>query len=313
MPERPPADQDHPLRPRGRDDGKGKSASKIYIPYFPGDDGDRSSGFPPSVTWYWCPGIRVLLPDGTLYTGGRLPRDEASSVAVQVANSGSEPAWAKVKLYWTDPTAGFGPPNLHLSPLLTAPFASLRVPVGTVVTTPPVPFTPASDTPDHVCLVAVVSAFGDEPSGSWASGSDCHYAQHNVMIEHLAPEGVTPFRFYVKNPFSEFSARLSVRVAPAPREQTEALARVYRAEPADLDPRDLGLAVGRRPMDPASELELELEPGEREPCQALVAPTALRPGQFGILEVRMTASSPESEQHDRDGGLGLVVFPPERR
>lgn len=298
----------NPLRRRTFETDPEAPDTKIFIPYWPGDDGDRSIGFSAKVTWWWCDGIRIFLPDGTPYTGGTLPRDAASSVAVRVANSGSAPAWASVKAFWTDPSAGFGPPHLGTAPLFTTPFKSLRVPAATTVTTDPVPFTPAGDTPDHICIVAVVSAFGDEPDGTWAVGGDSHYAQHNVNVVHLDPGGVQAVAFFVKNPFPDASARVNVRITSAPLEQLEALSAIYHAEPSDIGQEYVGLSTQGLPMDTAAELELELGPGERSRCHALLAPGVLAPGQFGTVEVRTTASSPK--QPDREGALGLIVFPP---
>jgi len=294
-----------------REPGDPRPDTKVFVPYWSGDDGDRSTGFPSTVTWWWCDGIRIHLPDGTLYTGGVLPRDAASSVSIRVANSGSAPAWASVRTFWTEPAAGFGPPNLRSGPLFTVPFRSLRVPAATTVTTDPVPFTPADDTPDHICIIAVVSAFQDEPDGTWDVATDSHYAQHNVSIVHLDPESAQVVGFTAKNPFPEFDARVTVRIAPAPRERVEALAEVYGAEPVEVDAGSLGVST-ERGGSRGSELEVELGPGAGAECFAVLGPGLVPPGAFSVVEVRTTASSPHSEQPDREGVLGFVVLPPER-
>ncbi len=123
------------------------------------------SRFRPVLSW-WCPGIRITGPDGTLYTGGKLSQDGPSSIAVDVANGGQAPAWAQVSLFWSDPAAGFGPPFLRRGPELGSP-VMVHVAPGTTGRSDSIPLSTVPGTPDHICVIAVVSAFDDPPSGTW--------------------------------------------------------------------------------------------------------------------------------------------------
>ncbi|MBM0205247.1 hypothetical protein JNW90_21035 [Micromonospora sp. STR1s_5] len=292
---------------RGEGEERTQPASKLFIPYFPGDVGDRSVGFPTGVLWYWCEGIQIRLPDGSLYTGGRLPRDEVSKVVVQVANGGSGPTWAQVTVYWTEPSAGFGPPHLHRGPEL-GPAVNVRVPVGYTVSAPAITLTPSLTTPDHICLIAVVNAIRDSAPGTWAPGADRHYAQHNVLLEIVSAKTLTAVDFFAKNPFADSEARVAVSVLPASREATVNLAERYGAEPLELDPGYLRLGLGGRPLEPLRQIQLELPPGERERCQVLVAPGALKSGQFAVAEIATRATAKNGKSADHDGGIALVLF-----
>jgi hypothetical protein len=292
---------------------------KFFIPYFSGDDGDRKKGFPNGILSYWCAGLKIRWPDGTLYTGGELPRNQTSTVTVEVANGGTNPEWAKVELYWTDPSSGFGPPHLKRPPELGSP-TKVYVNPGTTETSEPITFRPRfplfatpghEGTPDHVCLIAVVSHVTSDPHpASWDPLTDRHYAQHNLDVRHVDAGGVSAFQFFVANPFAE-AARIIVRLRPASGEETRALSAVYASEPGDLpaDALRLMAAVGEGAQRPARELRLELRGGERHLCQGLVSAAGLRPGQFVAAEVE-TSAAPRGGEHglERKGSYGVVVF-----
>jgi hypothetical protein len=296
---------------QGREDrpSEAPTRAKLFVPYYVGDIGDRSQPFPPEVLSWWCPGLRITRPDGTPYLGGTLERGQTSKVTVDVANGGTASAWAQVSLYWADPSLGFGPPYLRRKPELGSP-RMMHVGPGMIEQSPAIDLTPVASTPDHMCLVAVVSAFDDPPSETWDPLTDRHYAQHNLDLVQTDEGGVGAFSFYVTNPLHE-AAAISVRIRPVELEALRALSRVYGAEGRELSPGALGLTqVERGQMDrPAPELQLELDAGERRLCQGLVAGTGLRRGEISAVTVEMTARPARGERGRKaHGSFGAVVF-----
>jgi hypothetical protein len=304
---------------RGEPGGQteGSTGSRLFIPYYAGDDGKRSAEFqfPAEVNSAWCPSVKIYLPDGSLYTGGELPRGQTCNVVVEVANGGSAEAHAQVTVYWTEPSAGFGPPYLNGAPLVVGDNGSqgvpVYVPVGATVKAPSIRLMPSLSTPEHFCLIAVVDAPPDSPDGNWNPTLDAHYGQHNVYLEHVEPNGVQTFDFYAQNPFPDVEARVVVSLRPVDSGRTDALANIYQAEPREFDPGAMRLStVGREfPPVPVRELQLDLRGGERQLCQGLLSAMGMEQGQFAAAEVLTTATPQQGvDQQARHGSLSVVIF-----
>jgi hypothetical protein len=313
-PEKPPRDdvpKDDPFA-IGREPDDRRPAtptrSKLVIPYYPKDIGDRSKPFPAGVLSWWCEGLRITQQDGTPYLG-KLDRGETYKVEVDVANAGNASAWAEVALYWADPSVGFGPPHLRRKPEL-GPACTVPVAPGFIDDSATIILAPTATTPDHICLLAVVSAFDDPPSGSWDPLSDRHYAQHNVDVVQVDQGGVAAFWFFATNPLYE-TATLVLRVRPARLEELRALSTTFGADTRELRSESIGLTLGDRGRleRPDSELELELAAGERRLCQGVVSAEGLRRGELSAVTVEMNAKPVRS---DRDavgrGSFGAIVF-----
>ncbi len=284
--------------------------AKLFIPYFAGDTGDRSQPFPAGVLSWWCPGIRITGPDGTLYTGGKLSQDGPSSIAVDVANGGQAPAWAQVSLFWSDPTAGFGPPFLRRGPELGSP-VMVHVAPGTTGRSDSIPLSTVPGTPDHICVIAVVSAFDDPPSGTWDPIGDRHYAQHNIELLEVDEGGIASFSFFVTSPLHEL-VTATVEIRPAAAAELAILSSAYAAVGQELRRNEVGLTqVDQDVMDrPSSVLTFDLYPGERRLCRGMVAAATLKRGQFSAATVDMTAR-PARGERDRSavrGSFGAVIF-----
>ncbi|TIP25677.1 MAG: hypothetical protein E5X67_23760 [Mesorhizobium sp.] len=318
-PERPPkhgARAEDPFavnrEPHGRGPTDGRSdtstRSKLLIPYYPKDVGDRTKPFPPGVISWLCEGIQILKPDGDPHLG-KLERGVTYKVRVDVSNAGSRLASAEVAVYWADPSAGFGPPHLRRKPEL-GPTRTLLAAPGTTDRTTTINLTPTATTPDHICLLAVVSAFDDSPSGSWNPLADRHYAQHNVDIVHIDQGGIGTFWFFATNPLPE-AATLTIRIHPTSAEELHTLSRRFGADWRELRSGAVGVALSDRGrLERAdSELEIELGAGERRLCQGLVSAEGLRRGEFSAVTVEMIATPARgaSETVGR-GSFGAIVF-----
>jgi hypothetical protein len=190
----------------------------------------------------------------------------------------------------------------------------------TTESSPPITFKPQFEvfatpghagTPDHVCLIAVVSAGLYDPiSGTWDPLTDRHYAQHNLDVLHVDAGGVSPFSFFIGNPFGE-TARVIASVRPATSAENGTLSAVYGSQAGDLPAEALRLmtATGEGARQPARELQLELKAGERRLCQGLVSTAGLRPGEFVAAQVDTNAAPLRGDgRAETRGSFGVVVF-----
>jgi hypothetical protein len=312
QPPRPDHEQDQdPFAHRPSDDEQGKpTQSKLFIPSYANDFGDRSGPWPTSAVSYKSTGLKIERPDGTPYLGGTIPRNGISTVRVVVANTGTATADAQVKLYWADPSAGFGPPHLKRGPLVGAPPPSVNVAPGATEITEPVTLTPQPDTPDHFCLIAVVEAFGDQPSNNWSPLSDRHYAQHNVDVVHVQAGGVGMFQFNVINPFAT-DAEVMLQLRSATAEELRFLSMTYGAEAHEVGEGALRMIAHADEQGgrPERMLRLQLRPGERRLCQGLMSTQGLRPGQIAAAEVQTSARPLRGEREsERRGSYGVIFF-----
>jgi hypothetical protein len=136
--------------------------NSMVIPYFPGDQGrpgiERPLKTPPlktPVISYLCPSIAVLVgrvPGPAVFTPG-----EDLEVKVSVANygGGTMNAIANVAVFWSVPTTGFtNPTPLGQQPVIVSTH-------GGVETTPVIKGHIPAGAPNHICLLARVTAPGD--------------------------------------------------------------------------------------------------------------------------------------------------------
>ncbi|MBQ0827142.1 hypothetical protein [Streptomyces tagetis] len=293
------------------DSGKPDTAvPHLYIPYHEDDDGDRPQPdpFPPGVLSYWCEGIGIFLPDGSPYTGGEIPRRPASTVLVDVVNSGDRDASAQVGLYWCDPAAGFGAANLRRAPVLGS---AVTVPVQAKsrATAPPVPLLPGDVAPGHMCLLAVVSDLYDAPSGSWNPLADRHYAQHNLSVVPVTPDGTGAVTFQAVNPFPDLAALVEVSVRPASREEATTLTGRLHARAREVDADALRLLAAGEDREPSPALRFTLDGGESRSCQALLWAESLAPDEFTAVQVETRARPLDGARTPpRLGSFGAVFF-----
>lgn len=303
--------QEDPFGRQPPDDGQDlPTHSKLYIPSYDDDIGERSGTWPAGWLSWKSPGIRIERPDGSPYGGGKIDRSGPSLIQVMVANAGTEAARAQVTLYWTDPSAGFGPPHLRRKPVLGASPPPVNVAPGATEITEPVALTPQADTPDHICLIAVVGAFGDDASGTWDVLKDRHYAQHNIDIVQVQAGAIGTFHFNVINPY-RVDAEVTVQLRAASAQELRLLSRMYAADAREIGQEQLRLVANADDTGgrPERMLRLRLRPGERRLCQGLLSARGLAPGQITSAEVqtsvRPVQGGCESERH---GSYGAVFF-----
>jgi hypothetical protein len=319
---RKPADQapadahrndEHP--PGNGDDPDGDQtpvSPRVFIPWGLLDDGVRglNSSVPPWVVSYLWPGMHTRLPDGAPYTGGDLPRNQTSTIVVDVANSGNDGVYALVSVFWTDPSTGFAPPYLNRPPVVGSP-TGVYVPAHSTAPAPPITLRPDQATPAHFCLVAVVNAAGSAADGSWDPLADGHYAQHNLNILEVGPGKSATFPVHLVNPF-DADAVVEVAIRAASAEQLGWFADRYRAEPHRLPTDALRMlaANGRAVAEPARALSLELAGRERRVCHGLISTDGIQPGEFSVVEV-VTSTRLRDDELGREavqGSFGMVLF-----
>lgn len=309
-----------PQRPADTDEGRAPDRPRIFIPWGPSDDGLRGAAgsVPSTVIDYYWPGIHTFLPDGTEAFGHRLPEDQTSTVVVDIANAGEEPAWVEVSLFWADPSVGFSPKELRQGPIVgttTAlwvnPGTTQSSPIDVHPTLPPIRY-------PHFCLLASISTYGSSPDGTWNPLTDAHYAQHNLDIGDIDEStGYATVPVWIVNPFPH-RALIDVSIESASREAVETFAVHYHSEPADLPSEDAKLLVadGRRTA-PEARLRVELAGHSRRLCHALVSGQNLKPGQSSVVEIRSSAVSLEPEGSDRhafggraEASYGIAIVKP---
>lgn len=314
--QRPPrperGQQEDPFGRHPPDDGQDTpTQSKLYIPSYDKDIGERGGTWPAGWLSYKSSGIMIERPDGSPYGGGKIDRSGPSAIRVAVANAGTAAAAdAQVTLYWTDPSSGFGPPHLKRKPVLGPSPPPVHVAPGATEVTQAIALAPQADTPDHICLVAVVGAFGDHPGGTWDVLGDRHYAQHNIDIVHVQAGAIGTFHFNVINPF-QVDAEVTVQLRAATALELRLLSRMYAADAGEIGQEQLRLMANADDTGgrPERTLRLRLRPGERRLCQGLLSARGLAPGQLTAAEVQ-TLARPARGACDsgRRGSYGAVFF-----
>ena len=182
--------------------------------------------------------MHVVLPDESPYTGGGLPRYQTSTIVIDVANIGDDGVHVEASAYWADPSAA--------RPSLPKPSTRSGKCVGGLGSTAQNRASSADhrgaagDTPEHFCLIAVVSGGTSVPDGSWNPLSDEHYAQHNLDVIPADDSSQVVFPVQLVNPF-DVDVIVEVKIRSAGREQLRWFADQYRCEPAHLPrPRRCG-------------------------------------------------------------------------
>ena len=316
--EAPPDRPDKPDRPdrpdepdRPNEPDRGDPRPFLLLPYDDLlDDGTRP--LPPSVVSWLAPALQISV-DGIPYTGGKLPRDRATQVAVKVANRGDKDARALISLYWAVPTPTFSgaslmPDGVSGPVWVDVPRRSSVAPglalAGPFLFTPPEKLT-------HVCLLAQITAGDAGAPGVLDPVMNRHYAQHNVDIETVPAGKTASLVFQVNNPF-HVPARALIRLRAADEAALPSLQRLYRAQAVPLRQdafavQQLADAEGNQQR---RELVMELGESERRLCQGLVSSEGLQRGQFGAgqVEVLISPLQQDAREPERLGTLGVIVF-----
>jgi hypothetical protein len=259
-----------------------------------------------------------IYTDGNPYTGGNLPRKRPTIIRVKVANWGDKDTSAQITLWWAVPTPVFSRSELQLDYLSPDPpsvwvYVPRRDGSGkpSIKVTEPFTLVPPDDMPDHVCLLAEITA-GDAGAGDGGAPDpfgNRHYAQHNLDLVDVGLGKMSAFSFMTANPF-EAEARVLVRLKPVTGAALRSFARIYLAEPAELPASAFRLQLVEAGDRQYEELAFNLAARERRLCHGIVSLRGLQPGQFSAGEVQSTIVSSEgNDRQERRGSLGVIVFP----
>lgn len=298
--------------PNNNEEGQ-LSAPFLVLPYDDGlDSGVRP--IPNTVTSYLSEAVQISV-DGLPFTGGRLPRDRPAIVTVKVANWGDADTTALITLWWADPTVMFTGANLRFDGISDPVWVDVARRDGSdmpgISISAPFTLIPTTAMPDHVCLLAEITAGDAGAPGIVDPINNRHYAQHNIDLVHVVTGRLVRFNFFAANPF-ETDARVVVKLGPMHGEAIRSLERIYLAEAAELAEEVFSLQLfedteGDRRR---RELAFDLAAGERRLCQGLVLGKGLKPGQFSAGEVKSTAVSLDGKkEEDRHGSFGVIIFP----
>jgi hypothetical protein len=289
---------------RNEDDGRRADqdvSTFLVIPYFPGDFGRPGTerALSGSVIGWLCPSIIVNDQPGQ----NSFERGAQTKVTVDVGNYGAGTLTAPVyvRVWWSDPTAGFTVLNLFGQ-------ATLAVPNGSVKRTQEIVGVIPTTAPAHVCLLARVWSPLDTGASSAIPDpiNDRHCAQLNIN-EIVVPAGQRfQFMFWAGNP-SNRNAEFEITAASIRQESARFLSRVRRmdhalAQPVELQLTDARDVRGPRPERHGAHVRVGLPAGGRR--SLLLAgklPDEFPEGATAVLEI---ASTVEGRQI---GSIGLVL------
>jgi hypothetical protein len=280
-------------------DGKGgngdqpSASTYLVIPYYSGDQGSRPL---PSAEPFWmCNSIKI---NGTPYTGQQLPRKETVKLTLDAVNYGTMPAGATCLFFWANPTTNFTGASVTI--IGQVPVLLAR---NTLTTTAPILWTVPDGTPQHICLLAKITAPGDLAPGDYDAAADRHFGQQNVHLTSLAPGGQIRVGFVMGNGRAT-TTRFRLEVTHvlvnhrALRHIVGANAVLRRAEEVNLmrTPSDAGQNLHSLYAELAVGELLEVELSARVSHDAT-------PGSTIVLQLAQY----QAQQHQPVGGLGVVV------
>lgn len=213
----------------------------LVIPYFPGDMGrvDIERPLTDAVAISWL--CKSIIVDGQAGVFS-FERGQPMTVTIDVANwgAGSMKALANVKVWWTEPTAGFAQAHDFGQTSVIVP------PGGQPVTSPPMVNTIPLTAQPHVCLLARVTATTDgvdkgktpDPIG------DRHWAQANLTEVSASADGVVTVPFQVGNPFAE-EMNASFEVSALSEGEVAGLREILNRDIRTAVPEDLQIKLAR--------------------------------------------------------------------
>ena len=279
----------------------------LVIPYFPNDVGRPANERPlgPGVVSWLCPSIVVNDVPGE----NNFKRGEETRVTVDIGNYGAGTLTAPVylKVWWSDPSAGFTTLNLFGQTTLAIPNGTVRRSMELVGVIP-------TSAPAHVCLLAQVWSPLDVGGSPLPDPmNDRHWAQLNINDLNVDAGQTIQFMFWVGNPSTQ-ADEWEVSVANVSEETHEVVQRMRRSShtPSAIhelhlhDPRDLEAAVATF-LRSRSTVVLKLAGGERRPLVLTGrAPDAFARGSMAMLEI---TSAPARRGQPHTGSIGLIIQP----
>jgi hypothetical protein len=288
-------------------DGPTDTRPYLTIPYWttplapggPVDDGEDRP-LPSSVASYLCPSI-IASP----YVPGS---DLTVQVDVRNQGGGNTDSLATVTVWWTQPGPSFG--ALGANNLVGVGLVNVA-PRGGLATTNPLTKLIPSTAPDHICLLAQVSASLD-PAGPVPDPiGDRHWAQRNLWTIKAQQGQIVHLNFWAANPFNE-EAAFSFRVMPAAREHFYQIARANIGDPilteAKIKFRTPATVLLQRIEESESPSIVALGPrASRSVLLSLELATVPTKGQFAVFEILQFHGKSDKVV----GSAGVIVLPPD--
>jgi hypothetical protein len=277
----------------GKGGGGAEPSTHLVIPYYSGDQGVRP--LPAADPFWMCNAIKI---NGSPYAGQTLLRGETVALTVDAINFGTLTSPALCLIFWASPTTVFTSRSLNLIGQ-----AALPLYPGLPATTAAVPWTVPGETPDHICLLAEVTAPADPAPPDYDAATDRHFGQQNVYLMAASPGGQIHAGFVVANGRST-AARFRLEASHV-LVRHRALRHIVKGDAAMGEAEVMGLAKAQSGAHSRSQMmHVELDPGELVDVElnARVPRDADR-GSVIVLQVAQY----EQGHHNPLGGLGIVV------
>jgi hypothetical protein len=275
-------------------DGKGNpNGVSLVIPYYPGDMGRP---LPSAYSFWACQNIHV---GGSPYAGQQLVPGQTVELTVEAANYGGQTASAVCILFWANPTTSFT--NASVNFIGTAP---LTLAAYAARTTSPIPWTIPEGTPEHICLLAEVTAPADpiQQPATYDAATDPHYAQQNVQVLTATPGANIRTGFVMaNNRVASTHYRLEVTHLLV---NHRSLRHLVPQSAVLIRAQEIQLKIPSRTRRKIHKLDVELAHGESVEVElSALVPADAQAGSTIVLQ----ALQYEKLRYHPVGGLGVII------
>jgi hypothetical protein len=277
------------------DGGKGNpNGVYLVIPYYPDDMGSRPL---PSAYPFWsCQSIHL---GGSPYAGQKLVPGQTVELAVEAINYGAQTASAVCIVFWANPTTSFT--NASVNFIGTAP---LTLAAHAVNITGPISWTIPEGTPEHICLLAEVTAPADpiQQPATYDAATDRHYAQQNVQVLTATPGQQIRIGFFMANP-GVVKTKYWLEVTHLAASH-QSLRHILPRSAVLIKAQQIHLKTPSHARSQVHKLDVELDRGESLEVElSALVPADAKPGSTIVLQ----ALQYQHLRHQPVGGLGVVV------
>lgn len=277
---------------KGAGNDRDQPGTYLVIPYYSGDTGSRP--LPSSIPFWTCSSIKI---NGSPYTGQPLTAGEAVSLTVDVINYGTLTTPALCLFFWANPTTSFTNATVHLIGQTSLPLARLAL-----TTTVPISWTVPDGTPEHICLLAELTATSDPAPQDYDAATDRHFGQQNIHVVDAAPGGQIRIPFTMGN--RSATAKRYRLEASFVLEKFDALSQLLTAGTVLREAEQLNWRKRSDPGQSLDVLNIELAAGETLEVElTALVPADAQPGSTIVLQLAQY----EERRHNPMGGIGVVV------
>jgi hypothetical protein len=283
---------------KGSNDGNGNGnqpSTHLVIPYYSGDMGNRPL---PSADPFWM--CTSILVNGAPYAGQSLTAGQTIELNLDAINYGTLTAPTLCLFYYANPTTAFTSSTVNIIGSTAIPLAR-----NALTETMPVSWTIPPGTPEHVCLLAEVTAPADPPSAplTYNAAADRHYGQQNIRVVDAPPGGAIRVPFVMANGAAE-AGRFRLEVSHI-LVRHRALRHVVAKDAVLREAENIELRRGRSKAK-RDERSLGVELAEHEAVDVELDARVPRDAKPGSTIVLQLAQYQHHRQHPV-GGLGVVV------